>query len=61
LNCGVLWYLMKMGFAINKKRFFGEKFTRIMLPSFVFIIFTNIFFTIISIIKGGFFKKWLKS
>ncbi len=31
---------------------------RIMLPSFLFIIAADIFFTVISIIKGGIFRGW---
>ncbi|MCM1158891.1 MAG: hypothetical protein NC300_10330 [Bacteroidales bacterium] len=59
LNLGVLFYTIRMGFAINKGKFFGKKYTRIMLPSFVFIIFTDIFYIIISTLQGGIFKGWL--
>lgn len=59
LNLGVLFYIIRMGFAINKGKFFGKKYTRIMLPSFVFIIFTDIFYIIISTFQGGIFKGWL--
>lgn len=58
-NIGVIFYTLKMGFAINKGNFFGKKYTRIMVPSFVFIIFADIFFTIISIFSGGVFRGWL--
>lgn len=58
-NIGVIFYTLKMGFAINKGNFFGKKYTRIMVPSFVFIIFADIFFTIISVFSGGVFRGWL--
>ncbi len=59
LNLGVFFYIIRMGSAINKGKFFGKRYTRIMIPSFVFIIFADIFFTIISIFQGGIFKGWL--
>ena len=59
LNLGVFFYIIRMGGAINKGKFFGKKFTRILIPSFVFIIFADIFFVIISIFAGGIFKGWL--
>ena len=59
LNCGVLLYLFQMAKAVRHETFFGKKYTRIMLPSFVFIIFADIFFIIVSIIKGGIFRGWL--
>lgn len=58
-NLGVLFYIIRMGHAINKGKFFGRKYTRILIPSFVFIIFADIFFVIISIFQGGIFKGWL--
>lgn len=59
LNLGVLWYTFRMGRAINKKGTCGEKYTRILIPSFIFIIFADIFFVIISIFEGGMFRGWL--
>lgn len=59
LNLGVLWYTFRMGMAINKKDSCGEKYTRILIPSFVFIIFADIFFVIFSIFEGGMFRGWL--
>ena len=59
LNLGVFWYAFLQGRAINKRTVCGEKYTRIMLPSFIFIIFANIFFVIISIFEGGIFRGWL--
>ena len=59
-NLGVFWYSFKLGRAINKGVSVGEKYTRILIPSFIFILFADIFFVIISIFEGGFFKGWLK-
>ena len=58
-NLGVLFYLAKMGNSIRKKAFSGKKYTRILIPSFVFILFADIFFIIISVFEGGIFRGWL--
>ncbi len=58
-NLGVFFYTIKMGGAINKGQFFGKKYTRILIPSFVFIIFADIFYVIVSVFQGGLFKGWL--
>ncbi len=58
-NLGVLYYLGRMGSCIRKKISSGKKYTRILLPSFVFIIFADIFFVIISVFEGGLFRGWL--
>lgn len=60
LNLGVIFYIVRMGGAINRGRFFGKKYTRILIPSFVFIVFADIFFVIISVLEGGIFKRWLR-
>ena len=58
-NLGVLFYLAGLGRAIRNGSFFGKKYTRILIPSFVFILFADIFFTIISLLQGGIFRGWL--
>ena len=58
-NLGVLFYLARMGHYINKSMFSGRKYTRILLPSFIFILFADIFFFIISVFEGGLFRGWL--
>ena len=58
-NLGVLFYLAQMGSAIRHKSFLGKKYTRILIPSFIFIIFADIFFIIVSVIEGGIFRGWL--
>jgi len=58
-NLGVLFYLAGMGRAIRKGALFGKKYTRILIPSFIFILFADIFFIIISVLEGGIFRGWL--
>ncbi len=58
-NLGVLYYLAGMGRAIRKGTYFGKKYTRILIPSFVFILFADLFFLIISVLEGGLFRGWL--
>ena len=58
-NLGVLFYQAGMGAAIRKGAFYGKKYTRILLPSFVFILFADIFFVIVSLFQGGLFRGWL--
>lgn len=59
-NLGVLFYIIQMGMAMRKQAEFGKKYTRILLPSFVFILFADIFFLIVSTFQGGLFKNWLR-
>ena len=59
LNLGVLVYLARMGSAIRKGSSCGKRYTRIMIPSFIFILFADIFFVIFSIFEGGLFRGWL--
>ena len=59
-HAGTIFYMMKMGSKVNKGNFFGEKYTRILLPSFLFILIADIFFIIVSLFKGGLFKGWLQ-
>lgn len=58
-NLGVVFYLVRMGSAIRRGTGFGKKYTRILIPSFVFILFADIFFTVVSVLKGGVFRGWL--
>lgn len=59
LGCCIIVYDIWLAICINRKKNYGKHYTRIMLPSFVFIICANIFFTIISVIQGGIFRGWL--
>ena len=58
-NLGVLVYLARMGGFIRKGACAEKKYTRILIPSFVFILFADIFFIIISLFEGGLFRGWL--
>ena len=58
-NLGVLAYLAYMGRHIRKGRYSGKHYTRILIPSFIFILFADIFFFIISLFGGGLFRGWL--
>lgn len=59
LACGIIAFGIRLAVHINKGTDAGKKYTRIMLPSFVFIVFADIFFLIISVLQGGFFRGWL--
>lgn len=59
LNGGVLFYEARMGACIWRAKAFGKKYTRILLPSFVFILFADLFFLMTSVFQGGFFRGWL--
>ena len=60
LNLGVFLYSSRMGKAVNRGESCGEKYTRILIPSFVFILFADIFFVIFSVFEGGMFSGWLR-
>ena len=59
-NLGVFLYAFSIGKAFNESRICGEKYTRILIPSFIFILFADIFFVIISVFEGGMFRGWLR-
>lgn len=59
-HLGVFFHSVRMGIAVNKRQDCGVKFTRVLLPSFIFIFMADLFFAIISLFKGGIFRGWLK-
>lgn len=59
-HLGVFFYSVRMGMAVNKGKYCGEKFTRVLLPSFLFILMADVFFVIISVFQGGILKGWLR-
>ena len=59
-SLGAFLYCLHMGIFINKGENCGVKFTRVLLPSFLFILAADIFFVIISVFQGGIFRGWLK-
>ncbi|MCR5649560.1 MAG: hypothetical protein K6F86_00070 [Lachnospiraceae bacterium] len=58
LGCGIITFDIWLAICINRKKEYGKHYTRIMLPSFAFIICADIFFTIISVLQGGIFRGW---
>ena len=58
LACGILAYGIRLAVHINRGTDAGKKYTRIMLPSFVFILFADLFFIIMSVLQGGIFRGW---
>ncbi len=58
-NLGVLFYLARLARFIRKGTFGGKRYTRILVPSFIFILFADIFFVLISLFEGGLFRGWL--
>ncbi len=58
-NLGVLFYLCRMARAVRRSAPCGKRYTRILIPSFIFILFADIFFFIISLFEGGLFRGWL--
>ncbi len=59
LCCGIIVFGVRLAHHINKGTDAGKRYTRIMLPSFVFILFADVFFIIISVLQGGIFRGWL--
>ena len=59
LNLGVLFYLIRMGRAVRKREEAGKRYARILVPSFIFILFADVFFIILSFLEGGMFRGWL--
>lgn len=58
-NAGTLFFLIWMGIALNKASFWGKHYTRILIPSFIFVPMANVFFFILSLFQGGLFRGWL--
>lgn len=56
--CGIIAYAVRLALHINKGTDAGKRYTRIMVPSFIFILFADIFFLIISVFQGGIFRGW---
>lgn len=58
---GVFCHMYKMGKQINKKESYTVKYTRILLPSFLFVLIADAYFIIVSLFNGGLFRGWLQS
>ncbi len=59
LACGIIALMLRLTLHINRGTDAGKHYTRIMLPSFLFILFADIFFTVLSVLQGGIFRGWL--
>ncbi|WP_051200901.1 MULTISPECIES: hypothetical protein [unclassified Butyrivibrio] len=57
-GCGIITFDIWIATCINRRKEYGKHYTRIMLPSFLFILGADMFFTVVSIIKGGIFRGW---
>lgn len=60
-GCGIISFDVWLAACINRKRTYGKHYTRVMVPSFVFILFADMFFFLLSLFSGGLFKGWTKS
>ena len=60
LHAGAIFDMLKMGLKVNQGAALGEKYTRILLPSFLFILIADVFFIIVSLFQGGLFRGWLQ-
>lgn len=58
LSCGIIAYTVRLAAHVNKGTDAGKRYTRIMVPSFLFILFADIFFAILSFFQGGMFRGW---
>lgn len=58
LSCGIIAYTVRLAAHVNKGTDAGKRYTRIMVPSFLFILFADIFFAILSFFQGGLFRGW---
>jgi multimeric flavodoxin WrbA len=59
LACGIIVLMLRLTLHVNRGTDAGKRYTRIMVPSFLFILFADIFFTILSVLQGGMFRGWL--
>ena len=59
-GCGIIAFDIWLANSINKGEKYGKHYTRVMLPSFIFIIAADIFLSILSVLNGGLFRGWLK-
>jgi len=59
-HLGIFWCMFRMGLAMRKRECAGVRFTRVLIPSFIFILMADLFFVLMSIFQGGIFRGWLK-
>lgn len=56
---GILFYMVRAGIALNKRVSCGTGYTRVLVPSFLFILMADLFFLLTSLFQGGLFRGWL--
>lgn len=59
-HLGIFWCMFRMGLAMRNRESAGLRFTRVLMPSFIFILMADLFFVLMSIFQGGIFRGWLK-
>lgn len=59
LASATFYYIISLARHIHRQEDFGKKYTRILLPAFVFIVVADVFFFIASLLQGGLFRGWL--
>lgn len=59
LASAALLELISLARHIRRQKDFGTRYTRILLPAFVFIVVADVFFFIASLLQGGLFRGWL--
>jgi hypothetical protein len=52
--------MFRTGAAMRKKECAGVRFTRVLVPSLIFILMADLFFVLMSLFQGGLFRGWLK-
>lgn len=60
LNSGVLFCMARFSSAIRRKRVLTNQFTRVMIPSFLFVPIADIFMILSSLLQGRFLLALLK-
>ncbi|MBQ9010901.1 MAG: hypothetical protein IJ088_16460 [Clostridia bacterium] len=58
LTCGIIARMVRLTGHVNRGTDAGKRYTRIMVPSILFILFSDIFFTVVSVLQGGVFRGW---
>lgn len=60
LNIGVLFCMARLSSAIRRRRVLADQFTRVMIPTFLFIPIADIFMVLSSLFQGRFLFALLK-
>lgn len=60
LNSGVLFCIARLSFAIRRDRVLTNQFTRVMIPSFLFVPIADMFMILSSLFQGRFLFALLK-